>query len=74
MSFKDYLQYSGAKCQLWKGVRRSDAVTWTRVAGMSDGYAGGPALFYVWNARALVDVQLKAGIKKAGPRGVGTVS
>ena len=50
--------YSGAKCQLWQGVRRSDAVTWTRVAGMSDGSAGGPALFYVWNARALVDVPL----------------
>ena len=30
--------------------------TWTRVAGMADGSAGGSALFYVWNARDLVEV------------------
>ena len=49
MIFKDYLQYSqGQNVNFhWKGVRRSDAVTWTRVAVTADETAGGSALFYV---------------------------
>ena len=45
--FKDFLQYSGAKCELSRELRRSDKTTWTRVAGMADGSGGGSALFYV---------------------------
>ena len=45
--FKDFLQYSGAKCDLSRELRRSDETIWTRVAVMADGSAGGSALFYV---------------------------
>ena len=45
--FKDFLQYSGAKCELSRELRRSDETTWTRVAVMADGSAGGSALFHV---------------------------
>ena len=37
----------GQNVNFGRGGRRSDAVTWTRVANMSDAYAGGSALFYV---------------------------
>ena len=47
---------SGAKCEPSWSLHRSDEMTWTRVAVTADGSAGGTALFYVCNARDLVDV------------------
>ena len=45
--FKDFLQYSGAKCELSRELPRSDETIWTRVTVMADGSDGGCALFYV---------------------------
>ena len=45
--FKDFSQYSGAKCELSRELQRSDETTWTRVAVMADRSAGGSALFHV---------------------------
>ena len=42
---------SGAKRWLWKGFRRTDAVTWTRVAVTPDGSADGYPSGCIWNAR-----------------------
>ena len=42
---------SGAKCWLWKGFRRTDAVTWTHVAATSDESADGYPSGCIWNAR-----------------------
>ena len=42
---------SGAKCWLWKGFRRTDAVTWTRVAVASDESADGYPSGCIWNAQ-----------------------
>ena len=41
--FKDFSQYSGAKCEPSRELRRSDETTWTRVAVTADGFAGGTA-------------------------------
>ena len=44
---KDFPQYSGAKRELSRELRRSDETIWTRVAVMADRSASGSALFHV---------------------------